>query len=150
MKYNGWHITMNEMPGWIALAYSITECPLRCKSCHSPELQTSVGHTLSTDVIIGHLKQYPQVDGIILMGHGSSFDDLPGIVDVVRAHNKMICVYTGLVSIPDDVYELLDYIKIGPYVESRGGLNSPHTNQRMVDCKTKLDVTHKFSGVSLV
>ena len=38
---------------------------------------------------------------------------------------------TGRVS--EDIKRYLSYLKVGPYIEELGGLNSPTTNQRFLD-----------------
>ena len=41
----------------------------------------------------------------------------------------------------------LDYLKLGPYIEERGPLNNPNTNQHLYKiCKGKIvdDITYKF------
>lgn len=49
-----------------------------------------------------------------------------------------------------DLLELLDYIKVGPYVESLGALDSPTTNQRLYqvihegDEIQLIDITYKM------
>lgn len=51
---------------------------------------------------------------------------------MIRARGLKSCLYSGCNSI--GLFErwlpLLDYIKLGPYVEEKGGLDNPNTNQR--------------------
>ncbi|MCE1156706.1 MAG: hypothetical protein LWW91_11390, partial [Bacteroidales bacterium] len=53
--------------------------------------------------------------------------------------------YSGKAAIPDGIsVKSFDYIKLGPYVEKLGGLDSPHTNQRFykVDMQGQLTLYH--------
>jgi anaerobic ribonucleoside-triphosphate reductase activating protein len=88
-----------------------------------------------------------------------------GAQDVYHLLNLAICVrnkfpdikigwYTGQSEIPEIISENLeyfDYIKIGPYIKDKGGLDNPNTNQIMYkvnhlpDGNSKLEnITYKF------
>ena len=66
----------------------------------------------------------------------------------IRAHNLKTCLYSGF-----DIIEpfaallpLLDYLKLGPYDERLGGLDSPTTNQRFfrIEAGELLNQTYLF------
>ena len=53
--------------------------------------------------------------------------------------------YTGMSTIPECA-DSFDYIKVGPYIAERGGLDNPNTNQRLfkIDNNNRVDITNKF------
>lgn len=68
-----------------------------------------------------------------------------------KAYGFKTALYSGFelehaLEHPDLLY-LLDYIKVGPYIEELGGLKETTTNQRLykiVDGKITEDITNKF------
>lgn len=51
---------------------------------------------------------------------------------MIRARGLKTCLYSGCNNIKpfERLLPLLDYIKLGPYVDALGGLDNPNTNQR--------------------
>jgi anaerobic ribonucleoside-triphosphate reductase activating protein len=68
---------------------------------------------------------------------------------IAQARGLKTCLYSGKdkSSISPVILERLDYLKYGPYMESKGGLGSPETNQVMEDLATGENITYKFSNV---
>ena len=63
--------------------------------------------------------------------------------------NYKTALYSGyeLTHISDELLSLLDYVKVGPYIENFGPLNKPTTNQRLYKVengKIKEDITSRF------
>jgi anaerobic ribonucleoside-triphosphate reductase activating protein len=59
-----------------------------------------------------------------------------------------VAIYSGREEVEDEMWQMFDYIKIGPYIEERGPLENPNTNQKLfkIDRKNnqKIDITHLF------
>ena len=54
------------------------------------------------------------------------------LADRVHAVGLKTAWYSGRQELPDCFRaDALDYVKVGPYIESKGPLPSPDTNQRM-------------------
>ena len=47
IKYKETQVTFSEVPDEISLCINISNCPHRCKGCHSPYLQEDVGYELT-------------------------------------------------------------------------------------------------------
>ena len=133
LKYAGYDVVFQEVPGEISLAIDVTNCPYRCRGCHSPYLQEDIGNYISDD--LGQLldKHEGLISCVCFMGGDQNKEDLKNLLSFVRSKGLKTCLYTGTgqIEMVSDVLPYLDYIKIGPYIESFGGLSSPTTNQKM-------------------
>ena len=78
------------------------------------------------------------------MGEGNDREALLNIAQYIRREfpNLKTALYSGRVDVEDEIYDYFDYVKVGPYIESLGPLNSKTTNQRLY--KNKEDITYKF------
>lgn len=137
LKYAGYDIVFQEVPNEISLAINITNCPHKCKGCHSSYLADDFGNFVHDDLqnIIDFYKGL--ITCVCFMGGDQNIYDLKKLLLVVKSNGLKTCVYSGSdeSDIFDDVIYLIDYLKIGPYVEELGGLNSSTTNQRMYEVK---------------
>lgn len=131
LKYIGYSIVFQEVPNEITLAINISGCPYRCKGCHSKYLWEYEGNYISND-IDGLIDKY---DGMItcvcFMGGDQNIIELNQLITKVHDRGYKCCLYTGKNVFPTNLTNLIDYIKIGRYIEELGGLNYPSTNQSM-------------------
>ena len=51
IKYTETQVTFSEVPDEISLCINISNCPHRCKNCHSPHLQEDIGEELTFEVL---------------------------------------------------------------------------------------------------
>ena len=160
IKYLGYTVTFQEVPDEITLCFNITNCQHRCPGCHSPELQQDLGNDLEKD-IESIIDQY--LDGITcvcFMGEGNDGLALARCITIIRNKypNLKVCIYSGenlggnwtlYIMLGS---RMLDYLKLGPYIQDRGSLDTPNTNQRMyrisynsdIDYANMEDITYKF------
>ena len=147
MKYLDTMVTFSEFPDEISLLINITGCCIKCPGCHSPELWEDVGTELTSKELhklIYHNK------GITLVGFmGGIPEEIDHLAECVKNIDPPLKVgwYWGGKEIPHDIeLEFFDYIKLGPYIEGKGGLDSPNTNQRFykVENEQLVDWTYKF------
>ena len=132
VKYCGYYVTFQEVPNEIALVFTISNCPYKCPGCHSPWLQTNIGHELTMAVISKLLDIYRgAVTCICFMGAGKDPSVIQQFVGNLHALGYKTCVYTGGLQYRAEDFGFPDYFKEGSYVKELGGLNSPDTNQRM-------------------
>ena len=153
MKYTGYTLSFQEVPGETSLAISISNCPFRCAGCHSAYLQTDVGHILTTNCLLEFLSKYKSphtgaytVTCVVFFGGEQHHYKFIELANFVNSLNLQVCLYTGaeLTDIHPDILNVCRYIKTGPYISSMGGLTSRTTNQRMYALLTQTDITHKF------
>lgn len=82
------------------------------------------------------------------MGGDAFYDDIAQLIKVMRLKfpNLKWAMYSGRSVMNEELSQLLDYYKIGPFIPKRGPLNEKTTNQRMykkVDGQW-IDITYRF------
>ena len=150
IRFTEHSVVFAEIPGHIALAINVSGCAYRCKGCHSPHLQQDVGEDLE-QMLPRLLDTYAQyVDVVCFLGEGNDAHALAKCVRMCKQNGLMTALYSGAeteAAIP--VLSLLqpgelDFLKLGPYMEDKGPLNVPTTNQRL--CRLSpdgpTDITH--------
>lgn len=133
IKYLNYAVTFAEVPDQASLCINITNCPHRCPGCHSPELRQDIGKDLELSLPTILQKFGGDVTCVCLMGEGNDIDALCRCLAAIHRAGLLTCLYTGH-DRPSAVMQAipyLDYLKLGPYDQSLGGLASPSTNQRM-------------------
>lgn len=144
MKYTTTRVTMQEVPDEIALCINISNCPNRCKGCHSPELQDNIGKELTDDILLSLIAKNEGITCVAFMGGDGDIQDVKDMLYVVKWNtNLKTAWYSGRETVDSEFLELLDYVKLGPYIEERGGLDNMNTNQRFFKVE---DITYKFQN----
>lgn len=148
MKYLDTMVTFSEFPDEIALCINITNCPFRCLGCHSLELWEDVGEWLDGRSLSQLIESNKGITCVGFMG-GNPREILKSAELVKVCYNLKVGWYWGGNYLPDNVKDKIfyfDYIKLGPYIKERGGLDNPNTNQRFYYIKDKvlIDWTYKF------
>ena len=132
IKYISQALTFSEVPDEASLCLNITNCQYRCPGCHSPYLQQDTGRDLLESLPVLLQKYGSDITCVCFMGEGNDPQALVACLQMVREHGLKTCLYTGGSGLPLNVsLHYLDYLKIGPYIAERGGLDKPTTNQRM-------------------
>ena len=135
LRFNGYSVVMQEVPGEISLALNITECPHHCPGCHSPELAESIGDYLD-DKLPELLDLYgDMITCVCFMGGDQHPDGLLRACEYIHNYDPTLglAIYSGADMLDDigPAAVLMDYIKLGPYVAELGGLDCKTTNQVM-------------------
>mgnify|MGYP003290354565 CR=1 FL=1 len=133
MRFISYDIVFQEIPDEVTLAINITGCPCHCVGCHSPHLWEDTGDELSEETLAALLSQYGRaVTCVCLMGGDADPATVNTLAAWIRAHGYKSAWYSGR-ALQSEMVETanLDYLKLGPYIESRGPLKSPTTNQRL-------------------
>ena len=129
LKYISTCIALQELPDEISLIINVSGCPHRCEGCHSRYLWEYKGRDLLPDIsaLIQEYKEY--ISCICIMGGDYNISELNHIFTLISQSGLKTCLYTGLNHIPVGLNSL-DYIKIGEYRNTLGGLDKCTTNQR--------------------
>ena len=151
LKYLNCQVTFAEVPDEISLCINITNCPIHCPECHSKDLWGDVGQELTKSVLEDLLTSNRGVSCICFMGGNSEPAEVNNLSKWIHSNHPDIKTawYSGRDEWPTFIPDF-DYIKIGPYIEKYGPLNSKTTNQKMVKIiKTEdnwymEDITYKF------
>lgn len=146
LKYIDKAVVFQEVPDEITLALEITNCPHKCKNCHSPHLREDIGVELTENELEKLIKDNPYITCICLMGGDSEHQDIIRISKFIHSHNLKIAFYSGDDELDWNIFYGLDYYKVGPYIEEAGPLNNKNTNQRMYKIKGEAieDITERF------
>lgn len=134
IKYLRSDIVMQEIPNEISLAFEITNCPYRCKNCHTPELQKDIGEELTIEILKSSIENNsidnkPLISCVLFLGGDHHKTELIELLKVCKEYNLKTALYTGNSVLDKDIAKWLDYIKLGSYVEELGNLKSEKTNQ---------------------
>lgn len=154
MKYLNYAVTFSEFPDEISLCINISNCPFQCPGCHSPELWKDKGIELSQRKLEKLISENEGISLVGFMGGEPSIVNM--LAEVVHKKGLKVGWYWGGDTIPKEIdTKWFDYIKIGPYIQEKGGLDNPNTNQRFyakgstlhkMDANSEMlyDVTYKF------
>ena len=151
MKIYNTQVVLREFPDEITLALNISNCPNRCKGCHSPYLQEDQGVVVYEDILDSLIESNPGISCVGFMGGDASVEEVVQFAKHVRdKYGLKTGWYSGRDYIPNtDILNYFDYIKYGHYDEQCGPLDSPKTNQVMIRIEhdpLKIEViTHKFN-----
>ncbi len=150
VKYYNFDIVFAEIPDETTLALNITNCPNRCKGCHSLHLQQDIGHVLDEEALMGLLGCYGRsVTCICFMGGDASPLEVARLARFVKEQMPRMKTgwYSGCDKLPEGLDpRSFDYIKLGHWDAAHGPLSSPSTNQhlyRITEDEWE-DITHKF------
>ena len=149
LKYLGYSIVFQEVPNEVTLAINISGCPHKCEGCHSKYLWEYEGNYLSDDLYELIAKYKGLITCVCFMGGDQNLIELHMLMKTIIPEDLKTALYTGTSDPRTIGYAMslpFDYIKYGPYIENRGGLNSSTTNQVML--KRNLDqwedITYQF------
>lgn len=147
LKYVETKVVFEEIPDKVSLAITISNCPFRCKGCHSEYLRQNIGKDLTTEEIDRLIKENEGINCVLFLGDGFNACQLLVMSKHIKADHPNIstAVYSGY----DDIlpeYRTFDYVKTGKYIEELGPLNKETTNQRLYKLTDgiEIDITHLF------
>ena len=151
LRLASYDIVFQEIPDEVTLALNLSCCPNRCPGCHSPHLREPVGEILDEDLLSGLIGQYgTSVTCICFMGGDNDpvqVERLSRYVRTQSAERIKTGWYSGRDALPVGLSARhFDFLKLGPYVERLGGLDSPTTNQRFyrIEDGQPVECTHLF------
>lgn len=126
-------VVLEEIPDKLTLAVDISNCQGTCIGCHSPFLRDNVGEELTPGIIDALLADNFGVNCFLFLGEGNGHAALMRLARHLRtAHPELeIALYSGRETVEDDIWEIFDYVKVGPYIPKFGPLNHRSTNQRL-------------------
>ena len=149
LKYVDAKVVFAEVPDEVTLAINISNCPCQCKGCHSSYLAQDIGTELTFNEIRKLIRKNSGISCVALMGGDAEPDKVNVLASFIINHYSSIKTawYSGRQELSKDI-ELsnFDFIKLGPYKEEFGPLNSKTTNQRFykVNGKELIDITSRF------
>lgn len=135
MKYVDTQVVFEEIPDEITLCINISNCQFHCPGCHSQHLWDDIGEVLDNESIEKLIGKNNGVSCICFMGHGgwSGLIEMEKYARYIKEKYKdmKVALFSGSKELPLNELQVFDYIKVGPYIDELGPLNSPTTNQKM-------------------
>ena len=149
LKYVDAKVVFAEVPDEVTLAINISNCPCQCKGCHSSYLAQDIGTELTFNEVRKLIRKNSGISCITLMGGDAEPDRINTLASFIISHYDSVKVawYSGRQELSNGIDLCnFDYIKLGPYKEEFGPLNSRTTNQRFykVSGRELVDITSKF------
>ena len=149
LKYLNTQVTFSEVPDKITLCINITGCKIGCKNCHSPYLAEDIGNILNLQALTSLIDSNSGITCVCIMGGDANPSEVDDIAQDIKEYYPKLKVawYSGKQELSKDInLEFFDFIKLGPYIEELGPLNSKTTNQRFykVENNKLIDITYKF------
>lgn len=135
MKVASFDIVFQEIPGEVTLALNLSNCPCHCPGCHSQHLAEDIGEVVNEDLLNGLLARYGNmITCVAFMGGDANPAEVAKWANYLKSEigdlKLKTAWYSGRMNMPEDE-QAFDYVKLGPYIESLGGLKSERTNQRL-------------------
>ena len=148
LKYVDTKVTFAEVPNEISLCINISNCPCNCKGCHSSYLAEDIGNKLNSNSIKELINNNNGITCICFMGGDSNPLEIDALAHFIKIYFPIkIAWYSGRQELSKDInLDNFNFIKLGPYIEDLGPLNSKTTNQRFykVEEDKLVDITNLF------
>ena len=146
LKYVDTMVTFSEIPDEITLCINITGCKIGCKNCHSSYLAEDIGEGLTLDKIYKLIDNNEGITCVCFMGGDSSPKEIDMFARCIKdLYDIKVAWYSGRQELAKEInLKWFDFLKLGPYIEELGPLNSKTTNQRMY----KVVYNHYDDGTS--
>jgi anaerobic ribonucleoside-triphosphate reductase activating protein len=131
VKYYNAMVVFEEIPDEITLAINITNCPCRCKGCHSKFLWEDVGTLLTTEELDKLIEKNNGITTVCFMGGDNSPVSIDALAEYIHEFKHLkVGWYSGKDYIAQEVdLHNFDFVKIGHYDDKYGGLDKETTNQ---------------------
>lgn len=149
LKYVDTLIGFAEIPDEITLCINISNCPCHCEGCHSSYLAKDIGEPLDLQHLTNLIDSNKGITCVCIMGGDANPSEVDDIAQDIKEYYPELKVgwYSGRQELNNHIDLCnFDYIKLGPYKEEFGPLNSRTTNQRLykVSDGELIDITSKF------
>ncbi|HKM11906.1 MAG TPA: anaerobic ribonucleoside-triphosphate reductase activating protein [Bacteroidales bacterium] len=148
LKYVDYDIVFQEIPDEVTLAINLSNCPYCCVGCHSPHLREDIGEELSEAALSDLISKYENaITCVCFMGGDATPEGLCKLAAFVRKKwNGAIKIawYSGNNTLYNKEFtRFFNYIKLGEFIQTLGGLNKNTTNQRLyrINNDTMEDIT---------
>lgn len=150
LKYTDAQVCFREVPDEISLCINISNCPCNCIGCHSAYLAEDIGEPLTEESLKKLIDKNEGITCVAFMGGDSDPDSVIELSAFVKDNYELKTAWYSGREVVMTKLLFLDYLKLGPYKEECGPLDSKTTNQRMFrvdhrcDDSSLCDITHRF------
>ena len=149
LKYVDTKVVFQEVPDEVTLAINISGCPCNCRGCHSSYLAEDIGEPLDLQHLTNLIDSNKGITCVCIMGGDANPGEVDDIAQDIKEYYPELKVgwYSGRQELSKEInLENFDAIKLGPYIEELGPLNSKNTNQRFykIEKNKLIDITNLF------
>lgn len=150
LHYSVESIVWQEVPGETSLAYTLTGCAVGCKGCHSVDTwPVGSGTPLYLNDFAARLIQYQGlITCVLFLGGEWQPKALLALLTMAKAAGLKTCLFSGLDQVDEELQQALDYLKTGPWIAARGGLDNPNSNQRFIEVASGKNLNYRFWSAS--
>ena len=159
LKYVNTMVTFSEVPDEISLCIEISNCPCHCMNCHSSYLAEDIGEELNRHSLKELIDNNKGITCISFMGGDSEPSAINTLAKWIKYNYPLkVAWYSGRQEFRKEInLKWFNFVKLGPYIEELGPLNSKTTNQRFYKVERVgyedgsfgyelNDITYKFHG----
>lgn len=142
MKYQYAKVTFQEIPDEITLCIAISGCKIHCKGCNQKNLWNNEGKELDIEELNRLINSNKGITCVCFMGEGEKLPILWSYIKLTKEFSNLkTALYIGrdlisTITLYGSFFSCLDYLKVGSYISSLGGLDSKTTNQRLYSLKS--------------
>lgn len=146
MRFVTEQICFQEVPGEIALGFTISGCPVGCKGCHSADTWSPrMGRVLTPTYLLERLDTYKgMLTCVLFLGGEWHPDILTYYLKLAQQQGLKTCLYTGYDDVSEQIKAQLTYLKVGRWQAELGGLESASTNQKFYDLRSGECLNYRF------
>ena len=149
LKYIDTLVGFAEIPDEITLCINISNCPCHCEECHSSYLAEDIGKSLNLEALTNLIDSNNGISCVCIMGGDANPSEVDDIAQDIKEYYPELKIgwYSGRQELSKDInLQWFEYIKLGPYIEELGPLNSKNTNQRFykIEENKLIDITNLF------
>lgn len=138
IKYVNSMVTFSEFPNEISLCINISQCPCRCPGCHSSYLAEDIGEPLGELTLHKLITENKGITCVGFMGGDIEPKSVNALAQYIKTeYNLKVGWYSGRNHLAPEIdLQYFDYVKLGPYVEERGGLDNIKFSQKLINNET--------------
>ena len=158
LKYVDAKVVFAEVPDEVTLAINISNCPCHCEGCHSSYLAQDMGEPLDLQHLTNLIDTNKGITCVCIMGGDANPSEVDDIAQDIKEYYPELKVgwYSGRQELAKEInLKWFDFLKLGPYIEELGPLNSKTTNHKFyqvcnmasIDEEPRyelIDITYKF------
>lgn len=149
LKYVDAKVVFAEVPDEVTLAINISGCPCNCRGCHSSYLAENIGEPLDLQHLTNLIDSNKGISCVCIMGGDANPSEVDDIAQDIKEYYPELKVgwYSGRQELSKEIdLQNFDFVKLGPYIEELGPLNSKNTNQRFykIEENKLIDITNLF------
>lgn len=150
LEYIDAYVGSQEIPNEESLVIVITDYILQCRGKKAKIYKEKERKPLTKDELSLYIDSLiGEITCVVFLGGDCAPEEINDLAAYIR--EKYSDIKIGWYSADETItifteYRNFDYIKLGPYNQKRGGLNSPKTNQRlyMIEGALLIDITNLF------